>query len=934
MQNITLKELFMSAEELSALESEVAAGNFDAQFKLLLYYIYGPTPALANEIFKQVTQLCENGNPMALAYAGFLYEHALGVKKDYCKAVEYYSKAYDAGSAPAATKRTVSAPKTEAELGKMYSAICKEISRIVNLPAFCVFEKDAYHITLNQKSIKVYEATMPALISQIDEFQASLESAMPGMSEEDAAQWEYRLQDTVLVPLEIFKKILFRYFLRYYLESNDFVCISEDEYFSNAIGRCIVDDDETDDNDYIIGGLLQMAGHDESPLWQYRVGLWFENSDRNLEPLTAADWYAKAQGKLPAAKAALKRVKTSQSYQILQGRGNGTVKECQELSNRTSVNPQNSILWLVESAIRGDETALMRLEQKHISPTGGDAVLRGEFKPDPYYKVIAEETRKDEVISDIFFADKLEESKKCKKAIALQHAREEEARRNAEEEARRKEEEAIRKIEREKRQAELAEKRKEASRKRAERIARKNEEERIQAEQEAIRRAEEEARRKEEAEKKKILDVQRARQELLDEVESLGGAADLAISEIKSDYEDKFVDLKNRLNSAYNSLSTRLETCKPQWWQYVFCVSGNKDVDNFLRVERSTNQTLLTCLEDRLAKATTSHEKIESSLRTGYSAKSDAALRTFVTKLKKQIKELQSTNESCRDDVKAIEKQIKHLSNDVSVSDFKWEFSGRKTIVIILLLWMLISLLMVIFTDGGFVSLLLSCGAFGSLLYTVYQDEVSIKNFLLGFVSGAGPVLIIAFIIFLITPRKDFEEIYYDAMIEAQEAIDDAIDEAQETIEQASNSTKAVVTGYDYVYSPEENGWCKVELNDKYGYIDANGKEIIKPKYDYIYSPEDNGWRKVELNDKYGFVNSSGKEVVSVKYDYIYSEDDNGWRKVEIDDKKGYIDASGKEIIPPVYDYIYSWSGGLLKVEKGNKTGYVNRDGKLVQPLE
>ena len=87
MQNITLKELFMSAEELSALESEVAAGNFDAQLKLLLYHVYGPTPASANEILSQVTKLCENGNPLAIAYVGFLYEHALGVKKDYCKAV-------------------------------------------------------------------------------------------------------------------------------------------------------------------------------------------------------------------------------------------------------------------------------------------------------------------------------------------------------------------------------------------------------------------------------------------------------------------------------------------------------------------------------------------------------------------------------------------------------------------------------------------------------------------------------------------------------------------------------------------------------------------------------------------------------------------------------------------------------------------------------
>ena len=55
MQNITLKELFMSAEELSALESEVAAGNFDAQLKLLLYHVYGPTPASAEDKAQSAT---------------------------------------------------------------------------------------------------------------------------------------------------------------------------------------------------------------------------------------------------------------------------------------------------------------------------------------------------------------------------------------------------------------------------------------------------------------------------------------------------------------------------------------------------------------------------------------------------------------------------------------------------------------------------------------------------------------------------------------------------------------------------------------------------------------------------------------------------------------------------------------------------------------
>ena len=999
MQNITLKELFMSAEELSALESEVAAGNFDAQFKLLLYYIYGPTPASANEIFKHVTQLCENGNPMALAYAGFLYEHALGVKKDYCKAVEYYSKAYDAGSAPAATKRTVSAPKTEAELGKMYSAICKEISRIVNLPAFCVFEKDAYHISLNQKSIKVYEATMPALISQIDEFQASLESAMPGMSEEDAAQWEYRLQDTVLVPLEIFKTILIRYFLRYYLESNDFVCISEDEYFSNAIGRCIVDDDETDDNDYIIGGLLQMAGHDESPLWQYRVGLWFENSDRNLEPLTAADWYAKAQRKLPAAKAALKRVKKSQSYQILQGRGNGTVKECQELSNRTSVNPQNSILWLVESAIRGDGAALMRLEQKHISPTGGDAVLRGEFKPDPYYKVIAEETRKDEVISDSFFADKLEESKKRKKLIELQRAREEAARKKAEEEARRKEEakrqaeqeairraeeearrkeeekrqaelEAIRKIEEEKRQAELAEKRKEAARKRAETLARKKEEERIQAEQEAKRKAEEEKRKAEEERQR----AEEACKRLIAVTESLKDRKVEILAEFKSECESKCTGLENSLASAYRSLSSKLEAYRPKIWHKLFCSAADKDIDDFLRKEKSTNSDLISKLQTEIADAKAVAKKIDNLLRKP-AEMNETALKAYVTKLKKQIDELSDAKDSCKKQIKAVEKQITHLSSEISYSDFKCEFYFLKTLFVLSVLWAIVSLIRIFFTDsvGPFIQLIISVGVAGSAISLDNSDKRSFKDAFNGFAAGSVSTMVVGVLIMLLISwvgswfdGSESEEEYGDSASLVEEEYARAFDHAEQdmarALEDAGNAVNSTSRGgsltisytsdgkyglldksqnvvvpfiYDYIYSQDsDTGLYKVELKGKYGYLDKNGKEFIKVKYDYIYSPEDNGWRKVELKDKYGFVDASGKEIVTPKYDYIYSEDENGWRKVEVGDKLGYINASGAEIVSPVYDYIYSWSGGLAKVEKGNKIGYIDRSGKLVKPLE
>ena len=989
MQNITLKELFMSAEELSALGSEVAAGNFDAQLKLLLYHVYGPTPASANEILSQVTKLCENGNPMAMAYIGFLYEHALGVKKDYCKAVEYYCKAYDAfNPVSAPRKRALSASKANADLEKKYSTIVKEISKIASLPDFCVFDTDAYHINLYPKSAKVLEATMPALLSDINEFQVLLDSAMSGMSEEDAAQWEYRLQDTVLVPIEIFKTIPVRILLHNYLESNDFICISPDKYFDNAIGRCIVDDDDADDNDYIIGGLLQMAGHDESPLWQYRVGLWFENSDRNLEPQTAAKWYGKAQGELPAAKTALKRVKASQNYQILKERESGTVKECQKLSSRTSANPQNSILWLVESAIRGDGAALMRLEQKHISPAGGDAVLRGEFKPDPYYKVIAEETRKDEVISDSFFADKLEESKKCKKLIELQRAREEAARKKAEEEARRKEEakrqaelEAIRKIEEAKRQAELAEKRKEAARKRAERIARKNEEERIQAELEAKRKAEEEKRKAEDERQR----AEEACKRYIAEIESLKDRKVEILAEFKSECESKCTGLENSLASAYRSLSSKLDGYRPKIWHKLFCSVADRDIDDFLRKERQTNSDLISTLQSEITDAKSIAKKIDTILRKP-SERDEASLKAYVTKLKKQFNDLSDAKAICQKQIKAAEKQITHLTSEISYSDFKCEFYFLKTLFVLSVLWAIVSLIRIFFTDsiGPFIQLMISVGVAGSAISLDNSDKRSFKDAFNGFAAGSLGTMVVGVLIMLLISwvgswfdgsesEEEYgdsaslvEEEYAQALDHAEQDMARALDHAEQdmarALEDAGNAVNTTSTGgsltitytsdgkyglvdkshnvvvpfiYDYIYSKDsDTGLYKVELKGKYGYLDKNGKEFIKVKYDYIYSPEDNGWRKVELKDKYGFVDASGKEIVTPKYDYIYSEDENGWRKVEVGDKLGYINASGAEIVSPVYDYIYSWSGGLAKVEKGNKIGYIDRSGKLVKPLE
>ena len=57
-----------------------------------------------------------------------------------------------------------------------------------------------------------------------------------------------------------------------------------------------------------------------------------------------------------------------------------------------------------------------------------------------------------------------------------------------------------------------------------------------------------------------------------------------------------------------------------------------------------------------------------------------------------------------------------------------------------------------------------------------------------------------------------------------------------------------------------KSDWALVELGNKLGFIDENGKEIIKPIYNMIgqfgeFNPD---WALVELGNKLGFINDKG----------------------------------------------------------------------------
>ncbi|MEI8280389.1 MAG: WG repeat-containing protein [Bacteroidota bacterium] len=149
------------------------------------------------------------------------------------------------------------------------------------------------------------------------------------------------------------------------------------------------------------------------------------------------------------------------------------------------------------------------------------------------------------------------------------------------------------------------------------------------------------------------------------------------------------------------------------------------------------------------------------------------------------------------------------------------------------------------------------------------------------------------------------------------------------------------------------DGFAAVRLYGKLGYIDKNGEEIFPINYDffsafnvelpkvtrngnliYIDSTGRRIYRSrvskklgpVKRNDKWGYIDKNGKETTPCMYDYGGDFRD-GLAKVCLDDKWGYIDKSGTQIIACKYDYGGDFSDGLAKVMLNGGWGYIDKSG-------
>jgi hypothetical protein len=119
--------------------------------------------------------------------------------------------------------------------------------------------------------------------------------------------------------------------------------------------------------------------------------------------------------------------------------------------------------------------------------------------------------------------------------------------------------------------------------------------------------------------------------------------------------------------------------------------------------------------------------------------------------------------------------------------------------------------------------------------------------------------------------------------------------------------------------------------NNKHGFLDTAGNEIIPAVYDYATSFSE-GFAVVKLNGKWGYIDKKNNIAIPIKYEAAF--DFYGDRAaVKSNAKWGFINHSGKYAIEPKYDdMIWYFSEEHPKAKMAIKNRYIliDKNGKFL----
>ena len=128
-------------------------------------------------------------------------------------------------------------------------------------------------------------------------------------------------------------------------------------------------------------------------------------------------------------------------------------------------------------------------------------------------------------------------------------------------------------------------------------------------------------------------------------------------------------------------------------------------------------------------------------------------------------------------------------------------------------------------------------------------------------------------------------------------------------------------------YSREELHAKGVILFDEVQGLLDSGKQpedIFDFVWDFI-----NGFARVELNDKWNFINQEGKLISNQWFDDVWGFY-KGFAKVLLNNKRNFINQEGRLISNQWFDYADNFNNGFALVELNNKRNFINKEGKLI----
>lgn len=105
-----------------------------------------------------------------------------------------------------------------------------------------------------------------------------------------------------------------------------------------------------------------------------------------------------------------------------------------------------------------------------------------------------------------------------------------------------------------------------------------------------------------------------------------------------------------------------------------------------------------------------------------------------------------------------------------------------------------------------------------------------------------------------------------------------------------------------------KEGLLAIRKNNKWGFIDKKGNEVIPCTYDDCETFVGN-YAKVKMNGKWGIIDKTGKTIIEPQYENIIPSEDGTF--IYLDRYWGIIDKTGEKITEPIYFSITPFSNGI-----------------------